>query len=162
MHNLNFTYRILMRRSNSWVSVLNSDIRQYGTWTPGRLCTVLVGLQIWNMRQNYIVNYTHNCSRWWSCFKPLFSYHIILNNLCLIPTYINTECSVHVCAAVKKYHRRTRVGIEPMTCWLLDRRHTTRPPRMPDGYGWFDSHNSSRYCVDLSVKDLYVDSSIKD
>ena len=24
----------------------------------------------------------------------------------------------------------------------------------PDGYGWFDSHNSSRYCVDLSIKDF--------
>ena len=31
---------------------------------------------------------------------------------------------MHVWAAVKKYHRRTRVGIEPTTSWLLDRRHT--------------------------------------
>ena len=23
-----------------------------------------------------------------------------------------------------------------------DRRHTTRPPRLPIGYGWFDSHNT--------------------
>ena len=35
---------------------------------------------------------------------------------------------------------------------ILDRRHTTRSQRKPDGYGWFDSHNSSRYCVDLSIK----------
>ena len=32
------------------------------------------------------------------------------------------------------------IGIEPTTSWLLDRRHTTRPPRLPDDYGWFDSH----------------------
>ena len=54
----------------------------------------------------------------------------------------------------EKYHRWTRVGIEPTTSWLLDRRHTTRPPRLPDGYGWFDSHNSSRYCVGLSINDF--------
>ena len=29
-----------------------------------------------------------------------------------------------VWAAVKKYLRRTRVGIEPTTSWVLDRRHT--------------------------------------
>ena len=29
-----------------------------------------------------------------------------------------------------------------------------RSPRLPDGYGWFDSHNSRRYCVDLSINDL--------
>ena len=61
---------------------------------------------------------------------------------------------MHVWAAVKKYHRRTQVGIEPPTSWLLHRRHTTRPPRLPDGYGWFDSHNSSRYCVGLSINDF--------
>ena len=61
---------------------------------------------------------------------------------------------MHVWAAVKKYHRRTRVGIEPTTSWLLDRHHTTRPPRMHDGYVWFDSQNSSRYCIDLSFKDF--------
>ena len=54
----------------------------------------------------------------------------------------------------KKYHRWTRVGIEPTTSWFRDRRHTTRPPRLPDGYGWFDSHNSSRYCIDLSINDF--------
>ena len=27
---------------------------------------------------------------------------------------------------------------------------------MPDGYGWFDSHISSRYCVDLSIKDFVL------
>ena len=54
----------------------------------------------------------------------------------------------------KKYHRRSQVGIEPTTSWLLDRHHTTRPPRMPDDYSWFDSHKSSRYCVDLSIIDF--------
>ena len=35
------------------------------------------------------------------------------------------------------------------TSWLLDRRYTTRPWRLPDGYGWFDSDNSSRYITAL-------------
>ena len=30
-----------------------------------------------------------------------------------------------------------------------------RSPRLPDGYGWFDSHNSRRYCVDLSINYLF-------
>ena len=30
-----------------------------------------------------------------------------------------------------------------------------RSPRLPDGCGWFDSHNSRRYCVDLSINDLF-------
>ena len=61
---------------------------------------------------------------------------------------------MHVWAAVKKYHRRTWVGIEPTTSWLLDRRHATRPPRLPDGCGWFDSHNISRYCVEYQLRIL--------
>ena len=64
--------------------------------------------------------------------------------------------SVHVSApAVKKiYYKRTRVVIEPMTPWLLPMRHTTSPPRLHDGYDWLDSHNSSTYCVDLSITDF--------
>ena len=34
---------------------------------------------------------------------------------------------------------------------ILDRCHTTRPPRLHDGYRWFNSHNSSRYCIDLMI-----------
>ena len=30
-----------------------------------------------------------------------------------------------------------------------------RSPRLRDGYGWFDSHNSRMYCVDLSINDLF-------
>ena len=70
---------------------------------------------------------------------------IILNNFALSQHKQTTECSVHVWAAVKKYNKRTRVGIESTTSWLLDRHHTTRPLRVPDGYGWFNLHNSSRY-----------------
>ena len=32
--------------------------------------------------------------------------------------------------------------------------NSTRPPRLCDGYGWFDSHNSGRYYVDLSINDF--------
>ena len=82
-----------------------------------------------------------------------------LNNFALSQHKIITECSVNVGAAMKKIFRGGGGGGSGRnrTHDLLISRQASyhyRSPRLPDGYGWFDSHNSRRYCVDLSINYL--------
>ena len=72
-------------------------------------------------------------------FDQLISYRSGEMILFLFPQHKHWMFGACVSCCTKKTKlKHAQVGMEPRTFWLLDRGHTTNPPRMPDGCSWFD------------------------